>query len=158
MNIIYGRIPVMTSAQCVVKTTNGCTHHPVTTTLTDRRGKQFPVKNHCGFCYNTVYNSAPLSLFDEREEWMRMHPRSIRVQFSTETGNEVTRILNAALAVNTRNAASGMSGEEFTRGHFRRRNNIKAGEIVVNIISRIIKISYDPFNGNLRFRVSLFRT
>ena len=51
---------------------------------------------------------------------MRMHPRSIRVQFSTETGSEVTRILNAALAVNTRNAASGMSGEEFTRGHFRR--------------------------------------
>ena len=42
--VIYGRIPVMTSAQCVVKTTNGCTHHPVTTTLTDRRGKQFPVK------------------------------------------------------------------------------------------------------------------
>lgn len=118
--VIYGRIPVMTSAQCVVKTTNGCTHHPVTTTLTDRRGKQFPVKNHCGFCYNIVYNSAPLSLFDEREEWMRMHPRSIRVQFSTETGSEVTRILNAALAVNTRNAASGMSGEEFTRGHFRR--------------------------------------
>ena len=50
-----------------------------------------------------------------------MHPRSIRVQFSTETGSEVTRILNAALAVNnTLNAASGMSGEEFTRGHFRR--------------------------------------
>ena len=118
--VIYGRIPVMTSAQCVVKTTNGCTHHPVTITLTDRRGKQFPVKNHCGFCYNIVYNSAPLSLFDEREEWMRMHPRSIRVQFSTETGSEVTRILNAALAVNTRNAVSGMSGEEFTRGHFRR--------------------------------------
>jgi len=119
--VIYGRIPVMTSAQCVVKTTNGCTHHPVTTTLTDRRGKQFPVKNHCGFCYNIVYNSAPLSLFDEREEWMRMHPRSIRVQFSTETGSEVTRILNAALAVNnTLNAVSGMSGEEFTRGHFRR--------------------------------------
>ena len=41
------------------------------------------MKNHCGFCYNIVYNSAPLSLFDEREEWMRMHPRSIRVQFST---------------------------------------------------------------------------
>ena len=40
--VIYGRIPVMTSAQCVVKTTNGCTHHPVTTTLTDRRGKQIP--------------------------------------------------------------------------------------------------------------------
>ena len=79
------------------------------------------MKNHCEFCYNIVYNSAPLSLFDEREEWMRMHPRSIRVQFSTETGSEVTRILNAALAVNnTLNAVSGMSGEEFTRGHFRR--------------------------------------
>ena len=26
--VIYGRIPVMTSAQCVVKTTNGCTHPP----------------------------------------------------------------------------------------------------------------------------------
>ena len=118
--VIYGRIPVMTSAQCIIKTTKGCTHDPVTTMLTDRRGKRFPVKNHCGFCYNIVYNSSPLSLFDERDAWIKMHPKSIRIQFSTETRCEVTGILDAAYAVCTADAGQKFSGEDFTRGHFRR--------------------------------------
>ena len=95
--LVYGRIPVMVSAQCVVKTAKGCTHDPVTTLLTDRRGKESGEKS-LGFCYNVVYNSTPLSLFGEREAWMRMQPKSIRVQFSTEDAKTTKQILDASTA------------------------------------------------------------
>ena len=118
--LVYGRIPVMVSAQCVVKTAKGCTHRPVTTLLTDRRGKEFPVKNHCGFCYNVVYNSTPLSLFGEQEAWMRMQPKSIRVQFSAEDAKTTKRVLEASLRLCEGITEPELTGDEFTRGHFRR--------------------------------------
>ena len=118
--LVYGRIPVMVSAQCVVKTAKGCTHRPVTTLLTDRRGKKFPVKNHCGFCYNVVYNSTPLSLFGEQEAWMRMQPKSIRVQFSAEDAKTTKRVLEASLRLCEGITEPELTGDEFTRGHFRR--------------------------------------
>src|SRR5699024_6500682 len=54
--IIYGYLPVMISAQCVVKTAGRCTHSPGITFLTDRMGSRFPVKNQCTYCYNVIYN------------------------------------------------------------------------------------------------------
>ena len=54
--IIYGHAPMMVSAQCVAKTVEGCTHRPHLLMMKDRTGALLPVKNHCDFCYNTIYN------------------------------------------------------------------------------------------------------
>lgn len=60
--IVYGYLPMMVSAQCVKKTMEGCTGRPEVLYLRDRKGKAFPVKNQCRFCFNTIYNESPLSL------------------------------------------------------------------------------------------------
>ena len=31
--------------------------------ITDRLGNKFPVKNYCKYCYNIIYNSAPIVLW-----------------------------------------------------------------------------------------------
>ena len=60
--IVYGYLPMMISAQCIRKTTLGCSGKPEIMWLKDRKEMRFPVVNQCRFCYNTIYNSAPLSL------------------------------------------------------------------------------------------------
>ena len=42
--IVYGRLPMMVSAQCICKNTIGCKKQPVELTLVDRMRNRFPVK------------------------------------------------------------------------------------------------------------------
>ena len=42
--MVYGRLPMMVSAQCLTKTVKGCTGKPGWMYLKDRKGKRFPVK------------------------------------------------------------------------------------------------------------------
>ncbi len=118
--VVYGRIPVMISAQCLVKTEQGCTHRPSCTMLTDRTQKRFPVKNHCGFCYNVIYNSDVLSLFDQRKSWADMEPAGIRLQFTTETGSRTREVTEAARILVKRETEFPPGEEGLTRGHFKR--------------------------------------
>ena len=60
--IVYGYLPMMISAQCIRKTTLGCSGKPEIMLLKDRKEMRFPVVNQCRFCYNTIYNSAPVPL------------------------------------------------------------------------------------------------
>ncbi|MDE7333889.1 MAG: U32 family peptidase [Lachnospiraceae bacterium] len=60
--VVYGRQPVMVSANCLKKTTDRCNKIPEMVMLKDRYGKQFPVNTDCSCCYNVIYNSVPLSL------------------------------------------------------------------------------------------------
>lgn len=60
--VVYGRIPVMVSANCLKKTAGRCEKIPEVVMLKDRYGKEFPVATDCHCCYNVIYNSVPLSL------------------------------------------------------------------------------------------------
>lgn len=60
--IVYGRLPMMISANCLNKTMGKCHQTSGIATLTDRYEKQFPVYTDCRYCYNIIYNSVPLSL------------------------------------------------------------------------------------------------
>src|SRR5699024_1030882 len=86
--VVYGRTALMTSAQCVKKTAGLCDRHPEVLYLKDRKGARFPVKTSCGFCYNTIYNGVPLVLLDCEEEIRRVRPMSLRLSFTTESGEE----------------------------------------------------------------------
>lgn len=68
--LVYGRIPMMVTANCIAKTTDKCRHGRETTmgTLTDRYNKQFPVAISCAYCMNIIYNSVPLSLHKDVAE------------------------------------------------------------------------------------------
>lgn len=112
--VIYGRLPLMTSAQCIRRTTAGCQKKTGISFLKDRYGKQFAVKNNCEECYNVIYNSLPLVLFKAAEETDKMGFAAYRLAFTIEGEQEVREIVRLW-----------ESGEreypgEFTYGHYKR--------------------------------------
>ena len=117
--IIYGYLPMMVSANCIKKTTEGCTGKPELLFLKDRKGKEMPVRNQCRFCYNTIYNESPMSLLGLSEEVERFEPSVLRLNFTIEDRIETEKILTAFHAeyMEGRKAAPLAN---FTRGHFKR--------------------------------------
>jgi len=117
---IYGHYPAMVSAQCVVRTTKGCTKKPELLLIRDRVGKELPVKNHCQFCYNTIYNPSPLSLLGQEDAVLRLQPEGLRLVFTTETPAQIQEVMDA-FADHFRYGKDTPSPiKDFTRGHFRR--------------------------------------
>ena len=106
--VIYGYQVLMISAQCLTKTTTGCTRRPGIRWLKDRKGVQFPVRNECGICTNYIYNSVPLELVTLKSETDRLGPGSVRYSFTIESADQTARILRGELP------------ENITRGHFRK--------------------------------------
>lgn len=117
--IVYGRLPMMVTAQCMKKTVAACTKKPELLSLKDRMGKEFPVKNHCRFCYNTIYNSSPLSLLKDRRIIDRLGPESLRLNFTTESREEIRTVLGAFSGCFLEGRETELRGD-FTRGHFKR--------------------------------------
>lgn len=121
--MVYGNIPMMVTAQCLKKTLEGCTGRPELLWMKDRKGKDFPVKNHCRFCYNTIYNSSPLSLLADRSLIERLGPSVLRLSFTTEQPERIREVLKAFseefISGTEKGGAPELSGE-FTRGHFKR--------------------------------------
>lgn len=117
--LAYGALPVMVTAQCMKKTVEGCGGRQELLRLRDRMGKEFPVKNHCRFCYNVIYNSSPLSLLQEKEAIDRLGPRSLRLMFTTEGRKEAAAVLRAFAGRFLQGEKTVLSGD-YTRGHFKR--------------------------------------
>ncbi len=122
--IAYGHLPLMLSAQCLVKNTARCTKKNEIHTLTDRTGTKFTVRCECVFCYNVIYNYLPLSLLQDGGDLIRMGFSGLRLEFTTESAGEVTDVLRAAAACREgRQASPGQrpaTDRESTRGHFHR--------------------------------------
>ncbi len=116
--IVYSRIPMMVTANCIRKTTGSCRRQTKTDgqtehlTLTDRYRKQFPVAENCLHCLNIIYNSVPLSLWSEREKWLKK--ADVRLDFTIEAPEEMHRILSAFLSGDAKPSG------EYTTGHEKR--------------------------------------
>ena len=118
--VVYGRIPMMVSAQCIRRTTTGCVKKREVLTLKDRTGALLPVKNHCAFCYNTIYNASPLSLLGLESAVRRLGPAVIRLNFTTENQEETARTIRAFADGFLRGQEVLQPCRDFTRGHFKR--------------------------------------
>lgn len=117
---VYGYLPAMVSAQCIMRTTKGCTKQPEFLKMKDRTGKDLPVKNHCRFCYNTIYNISPLSLLGQEKLIKRLAPVMLRLAFTMETAEQMTEILNAFADHFLYGKDTKEPCKDFTRGHFKR--------------------------------------
>ena len=120
--VLYGYLPLMTSAQCVHANTGKCDTSSVVTYLKDRYGKFFPVKNNCMECYNTIYNTTPLMLFGYGKELQKADFSSLRLNFTVESEDEVRQILAIYETVfyeGRKNLADVYQGE-YTNGHYKR--------------------------------------
>lgn len=130
--VVYGRIPMMVSANCLRRTAGlcggvrksaaggenaaaggdgrTCTGRKQASdlhvaTLQDRYRKDFPVLVNCLHCMNVIYNSIPLSLHRETEKWKGR--ADLRIDFTLETPEEVKTVLNVFL-----------KGDSFTQGEY----------------------------------------
>ena len=63
--LIYGRVPVMKSAQCLKKTAGCCNKTEERLYLKDKKGRRFPVTTHCRECYNLIWQGDPRNLIGE---------------------------------------------------------------------------------------------
>lgn len=99
--VIYGRYPLMVSAQCV---RNNVSAASLVCAKKDRAGAglcylkdrykvQFPVKNYCCDCYNVVFNSLPVLLFAKMRELKRAGIGSFRLDFTVESAEQAGDIL-----------------------------------------------------------------
>lgn len=111
--IVYGRIPMMVTANCVQKTTDKCKKDGQGLLwLRDRYQTDFPVLRNCDHCINIIYNSVPLALFGEKERVKGID--ILRLDFTVETGPEVAQVLMTCLE--NRNLQQGA----YTTGHEKR--------------------------------------
>ena len=118
--IIYGRLPLMITAQCIHKNTLGCMHQPKVLNLKDRYSVHFPVKNFCSECYNVIYNSLPVCLFKEDVTVKKIAPAAVRLSFTTETEEEAEQILTIYGDIYKNGGILGQLQMECTNGHFKR--------------------------------------
>lgn len=119
--VVYGYLPMMVSAQCIRKTMSGCSKVSGELILKDRKKKEFHVKNYCDYCYNIIYNSEPMILYDKRKELLSLQPRSVRLQFTLESVGEVKKILKEAVESMVCGKEINIPSErKYTRGHFKR--------------------------------------
>lgn len=113
--VIYGRIPMMVTANCVQKTTDQCRLREGTGTLDliDRYHKRFPVLRNCTHCFNVIYNSVPLSLHKDLGKWKGLVTG--RLDFTTENETETLSVLEYFAGVR-----SELPYAEYTTGHEKR--------------------------------------
>lgn len=111
--IVYGRIPMMVSANCILRTADGCNPKSAAeTVLIDRCGKRFPVIRDCSRCTNIIYNSVPLSLHREFPKWReRMR---CRLNFTVEDVSQTKEVLDVFLL------GKEPAFKEYTTGHEKR--------------------------------------
>lgn len=111
--IVYDRIPMMITANCVLRTSDKCqSNSGKSTILVDRYGKEFPVIRNCRHCTNIIYNSVPLSLYQELSKWK--DTVRLRLDFTVESAAETGHILNAFLA------GEELKLSDYTTGHEKR--------------------------------------
>ncbi|MCM1154593.1 MAG: U32 family peptidase [Roseburia sp.] len=115
--IVYGTIPMMISANCLKKTSQGCPNSAETQTLylIDRYREKFPVFCNCGHCYNVIYNSLPYSLHQRKKEIDKLGIFAKRLDFVGETGEQTAAIL----AYYTGKSDTFPAGD-YTTGHYKR--------------------------------------
>lgn len=117
--IVYGRIPMMVTANCVAKTTDHCrkqNQKEQLVVLMDRMDKSFPVRLVCRHCYNVIYNCLPLSLHKELDKYQ--DKACLRLQFTVEDRMQTERVLAFFLQADSRDLEPPYA--EYTTGHEKR--------------------------------------
>ena len=96
--IIYGRLPVMVSDQCVIRQSAGKCNCQTPTQMSDRTGSVFPVVREYG-CRNVIYNAHKLYMADRRDELLPSGLWAMRLMFTTESARECVEVAKAYLGL-----------------------------------------------------------
>ncbi len=117
--IVYGRLPLMVSAQCVQNTLDGCKGKDGIRILHDRYENAFPVFSLCEECVNLIFNCVPLSLHGEEDLREKIRPASLRLMFTTERGKEIEEVCKRFTGSILQGSGEPLA-DEYTKGHLQR--------------------------------------
>ena len=133
---IYGRVPMMHTANCIRNTFKGCTGNRGKLTETDtiyindRTGRTMPVTYDCRYCSNIIWNSVPVSLHKKMDKLRSLSDKyrfCFRIDMTTEKKEECSDLIHAyeALVYEDKQIDndvfySKLSSMQYTTGHFDR--------------------------------------
>jgi U32 family peptidase len=89
--IVYGRLPLMVSDQCVISHSLGSCSCRTPAQLSDRMGSTFPVVREYDH-RNVIYNSRKLFMADKNDELCGIGLWGIRLMFTTEGARECVQV------------------------------------------------------------------
>ena len=88
--LVYGRLPLMVTENCVIKNRTGqCSCGQGTVKLTDRKGEDFPIVKDGDSCRSVVLNCKKLYLLDRKKDLSALGLWGLRMHFTTENPREV---------------------------------------------------------------------
>lgn len=114
--IVYGKIPLMITKNCIKKCLNNACEKNIML-LRDRSGTSFPVVCNENFCYNEILNSKPVFMADKLDDINNLGIDFFRIKFTTENKSEVEKIISAY------NNFSLLNDLDYTRGFFYKKLN-----------------------------------
>ena len=120
--IVYGRTPMMVSANCIRNTTDGCQKNAnaFSQSLRDRYRKVLPVYTNCVHCYNEIYNAVGMSLHKEIPQIIKNDFSKIRLDFTDEDVNQMIQIIKYYVRLLEDMSYNEVFPiKEYTTGHFK---------------------------------------
>jgi putative protease len=94
--IVYGRLPLMLTENCIIKSSMGVCGCDNFSGLTDRQGALFPVAQEYK-CRNVVLNSKKLFLADRKDDTSSLGLWAERLMFTTENAHECVSVMKRYL-------------------------------------------------------------
>ncbi len=96
--IVYGRLPLMVSDQCVIRQSAGRCACAAPVQMSDRTGNVFHVAKEFG-CRNVIYNAHKLYLADRRSDIESCGVWGARLMFTTESARECVEVAKSYLGL-----------------------------------------------------------
>ncbi len=112
--VIYGRAPLMVSANCINRTHGKCSGdvNGFINGLTDRYGKKEPVYCNCLHCYNEIFNALPTSYHKKINDIRDMSVGRLRIDLTDEPAETIKKLMGYYSK-----EQSVFPVEEYTSGH-----------------------------------------
>ena len=91
--LVYGRLPLMITQNCVIQGRTGTCTCDTPVRLYDRMGEGFPVLREAESCRSEIFNSKKLYLLDKQAQLQNLGLWALRLCFTTEHSGEVDEVL-----------------------------------------------------------------
>ncbi|MGM9669208.1 MAG: DUF3656 domain-containing protein [Faecousia sp.] len=92
--IIYGRLPLMVTENCIIRNRTGqCTCQQGAVKLVDKTGAEFPVIRDGASCRSVLLNGKKLYWLDRQSDLQKLGLWATRLYFTTENSTEVDQVL-----------------------------------------------------------------
>lgn len=122
--LLYGRLPLMYSANCLQNTFGKCLNDKSGKQnifyLVDRQKNKIPVLQNCFHCFNVLYNPVVMSLHNQMDSIKKENFEVYRLEFSLESKEETRAILDYYYNLIFRNEKNDFPIKDFTAGHYKR--------------------------------------